>query len=327
MGIRANGDPKYMALYDALASDVRWRIMEMIASEEMNVKEIAACLGLSPAIVTMHLRKLEQAELIGCRRVRRNGGTHKLCSLKQSMIEIELPLTRSARSYREQTIPVGHYTAFEVFPTCGLATKEQIIGQFDDPRYFLDPERVNAAILWFGQGYVEYKTPNYLLAGERAEEIEISMEIASEAPGLSDHWLSDIRFVFNGVSLGTWTSPADFGRAARGKYTPDWWQREVNQYGLWKTIRVNANGTFMDGEPLSDVSIEDLRLEEPFWTLRYTVDGDAEHVGGLTLYGAGFGNHDKDIVVRVYNSKTTDSRLHREEAHDERTKRGQACLK
>ncbi|PZD95107.1 transcriptional regulator [Paenibacillus sambharensis] len=298
--MKVNGDPEYMALYEALASEVRWRIMELVSAQEMNAKDIATCLGLTPGIVTMHLRKLEQAELISCQRVRRNGGTHKLCRLKQDVIEIELPFQATARSSREQSIPVGHYTAFEVFPTCGLATKEKYIGHFDDPRYFLDPERVNAAILWFGRGYVEYKTPNYLLSGDNPEEIEISAEFASEAPGLNDHWPSDIRFVFNGVTLGTWTSPADFGRAARGKHTPDWWMRDVNQYGLWKTIRVNADGTFIDEERLSDVTIGDLRLHESFWTLRFAVDETAEHVGGLTLYGSGFGNHDKDIVVKVY---------------------------
>lgn len=300
MTIKANGDQKFMPLYETLASEVRWSIMKMIADREMNVKDIAAALELSPSIVTMHLRKLEQAELIGSRRIRLNGGTHKLCFLKQKNIEIELPFARQCSKVKEQTISVGHYTAFEVHPTCGLGTHEKEIGVWDDPRYFLDPERVHAAILWFGRGYVEYKTPNYLLPEQNVEAIEISMEIASEAPGLNDHWPSDIRFLFNGIPLGIWTSPADFGRAARGRYTPKWWHRNVNQYGLLKTIRIDANGTYMDGERMSHISIEDIKLEEPFWTLRFAVDDDAENIGGLTLYGAGFGNHNQDIVIRVY---------------------------
>ncbi|CAM3238466.1 ArsR family transcriptional regulator [Paenibacillus lupini] len=298
--IKANGDSRFLPLYEALASEVRWRMMDLIADREMNVKDIAAALELSPSIVTMHLRKLEQAELIGSRRVRLNGGTHKLCFLKQKSIEIELPSASRNARVREQMISVGHFTAFDVHPTCGLGTQEKEIGVWDDPRYFLDPERVHAAILWFGRGYVEYKTPNYLLAHQKAEAIEISMEIASEAPGLNDYWPSDIQFAFNGISLGTWTSPADFGRAARGKYTPEWWHRNVNQYGLLKTIRIDAFGTFMDGERISDVTVADIKLEEPFWTLRFTVDEEAVNVGGLTIYGAGFGNHDQDIVIRVH---------------------------
>lgn len=298
--INANGDKSFMPLYEALASEVRWTIMELLANREMNVKDIAAVLELSPSIVTMHIKKLENADLIGSRRVRVNGGTHKLCFLKHNNIRIELPCSIHSSSIKEQTISVGHYTAFDVYPTCGLGTPEKEIGVWDDPRYFLDPERVHAGILWFGRGYVEYKAPNFLLPDQNAEAIEISMEIASEAPGLRDYWPSDIRFTFNGITLGTWTSPADFGRAARGKYTPEWWHRNVNQYGLLKTIRVDAAGTFIDGEWMSDVTVSDIKLMEPFWTLRFSVEEDAANIGGFTLYGAGFGNHDQDIIIRVH---------------------------
>ncbi|WP_059051810.1 ArsR/SmtB family transcription factor [Paenibacillus senegalimassiliensis] len=298
--IKANGEAKYLSLYEALASEVRWKIMKLVADKEMNVKDIAASLALSPSIITMHIRKLEQAGLITTHRVRAGGGTHKMCSLKHHSIEIELPSANRQEQVREQHISVGHYTAFEVYPTCGLGTKEKEIGVWDDPRYFLDPERVHASILWFGRGYVEYKMPNFLLEDELPEALEISMEIASEAPGLRDEWPSDIGFTFNGTFLGTWTSPADFGRAARGKLTPAWWHRNVNQYGLLKTIRIEPTGTYMDGERMSEVTLADIGLHEPFWTLRFAVDEQAVHVGGLTLYGSGFGNHDQDIVVRAY---------------------------
>ncbi|CAM4432954.1 transcriptional regulator [Paenibacillus macerans] len=300
MIIKANGEPKFMPLYEALASEVRWKMMSLLADCEMNVKDIANRLELSPSIVTMHIRKLEQAGLVGSRRVRLNGGTHKICFLKQKNVEIELPSAGHTAKIREQSISVGHYTAFEVHPTCGLGTREKEIGVWDDPRYFLDPERVHAAILWFGWGYVEYKIPNFLLADQTADAIEVSMEIASEAPGLRDYWPSDIEFIFNGISLGTWTSPADFGRAARGKFTPEWWHRNVNQYGLLKTIRIDASGTFIDDERMSEVTLADIKLREPFWTLRFAVDERAVNVGGLTLYGSEFGNHDQDIVIRAY---------------------------
>ncbi|MDO7908778.1 ArsR family transcriptional regulator [Paenibacillus sp. JX-17] len=302
--IKANGEPKYMVLYEALASKVRWKIMKLLSNNELSVKEIAAELELSPSIITMHVRKLEQAELIGSRRVRRDGGTHKLCFLQQKRIEIELPSSSANMKVIEQPISVGHYTAFDVQPTCGLGSREKEIGVWDDPRYFWDPERVHASILWFGQGYVEYKVPNYLSPDQTAVAVEISAELASEAPGLKDHWPSDITFRFNDVRLGTWTSPADFGRAARGKYTPEWWHRNVNQYGLLKTIRMDHSGTYIDGNKMSEVTITDLKLTEPFWTLRFSVEADANNVGGLTLYGSGFGNHDQDIVIRVYHDES-----------------------
>ncbi|WP_046226420.1 ArsR/SmtB family transcription factor [Paenibacillus dauci] len=298
--LKTDGQSQYLPVYEALASEVRWKIMEFLVSGEKSVKEIAAMLQLSPSIVTMHVRKLEAAGIISSRRVRREGGTHKLCFLVQDSIQIALPSSSRLNGVTEHHIPVGHYTDCEVYPTCGIGTSEKELGVWDDPGYFHDPERVQAAILWFAKGYVEYKLRNPLKQEQIVEQIEISMEIASEAPGLRDAWLSDITFTFNGTRLGTWTSPADFGRAARGKYTPEWWHRNLNQYGLLKTIRMDRSGTYMDEERMSDITIGDLNLQESYWTLRFAVEEDAAHVGGLTLYGAGFGNHDQDVVVRAY---------------------------
>ncbi len=56
----------------------------------------------------------------------------------------------------------------------------------------------------------------------------------------------------------------------------------------------------MDEERMSEVTLADIRLGEPFWTLRFAVDEHAVNAGGLTLYGSGFGNHDQDIVIRVH---------------------------
>lgn len=50
---------------------------------------------------------------------------------------------------------------------------------------------------------------------------------------------------------------------------------------------------------MSEVTLAEIKLQEPFWTIRFAVDEQAAHVGGLTLYGSGFGNHDQDIVIRV----------------------------
>lgn len=302
--IRANTDRKWLPLYEALASEVRLKILELLAEKPMNLKEIAERLALSSAILTMHVRKLELAGLIATKMVRKEGGTHKMCSLAESAIEITLPHTEAEEKlFYEQHIPVGHYTSFEVFPTCGIATPEKLVGQYDDPRYFLDPERVNAGIIWFGKGYVEYKLPNYLRSSQIAEELEISFEIGSEAPGTNDQWPSDIRFYLNGVRLGEWTSPGDYGAHSRGRFTPDWWHIPLNQYGLWKALRINREGTYMDGQRISDTTLDDLRLDGSFWTLRFAVEDDATHVGGLTLYGAGFGNYNQDIQFRMYYSQ------------------------
>lgn len=301
--IRANLERKWLPLYEALASDVRLHILELLAERESNIKELAAALGLSSAIVTMHAKKLEKGGLIRTKLVRRAGGTHKICSLAVDRIEMVLPqLAPATRECHEVAVPVGHFTDFDVHPTCGLATTERIIGQYDDPRYFMEPERMHAQILWFGKGFVEYRIPNYVLAGQRLDEIEISFEIGSEAPGVRADWPSDIYFYLNDTLLGVWTSPGDSGEG-RGRLTPAWWS--VNQYGWLKVIRITDEGTFLDGQRLSDVRLGDLVIARNHWDLRLAVPDDAEHVGGLTIYGEGFGNYDQSILFRTYRTGGT----------------------
>ena len=65
------------------------------------------------------------------------------------------------------------------------------------------------------------------------------MELSSEVPGTSADWPSDITLAVNGVDVGTWTSPGDFGDK-RGVYTPDWWKLKGSQYGKLKNWRING---------------------------------------------------------------------------------------
>ncbi|PQP83010.1 transcriptional regulator [Paenibacillus sp. PCH8] len=298
--IRANTDAEWLPLYEALASEVRLQIIRLVAETPMNVKDLAASLGLSSAIVTMHVRKLQDVGIIQSKMIRKDGGTHKMNSLAVDWIGISMPQeTGTARKLHEVSVPVGHYTHFDVYPTCGLATSNQVIGQYDDPRYFLDPERMHAHILWLGRGFVEYKIPNYILSGQQINAIELSLEMGSEAPSVNPNWPSDITFMLNGIRLGEWTSPGDSGNG-RGMFTPEWWSDSVNQYGMLKVLRITHEGTFIDGQHLSEITLADIPVERNQWTLRLSVEEDAQHVGGLTLYGQGFGNYDQDILFRLY---------------------------
>lgn len=161
---------------------------------------------------------------------------------------------------------------------------------------------MNAQILWFTQGYIEYQIPNLLEDDQKLEMLEISMEIASEFPFSNNNWPSDISFSLNGKDLGTWTSPGDFSDT-RGKNNPSWYPDNLNQYGLLKTIRIMDHGTYMEGEPLSATKISDFHSSDTqLWTLRIEVKSDAANVGGCTIYGKKFGNHEQDIDFRLFYS-------------------------
>ncbi|MDQ8734842.1 ArsR family transcriptional regulator [Paenibacillus sp. LHD-38] len=291
----------HLPIYEALASDVRLRIIQLLALQEMNIKDLAQALELSSPIMTMHVKKLEKAGLINSEMVSSSGGTKKMCKLITDSIEIDFPSKKrpALRTYHENIVSIGHYTDFEVEPTCGLATTVKVIGMFDEPRFFLDPERMNAKILWFSSGFIEYKMANFLLKSEKPTELEISFEISSEAPFANENWPSDISFYLNGTKIGLWTSPGDFG-GKRGKYTPDWWWDEINQYGLLKVLKITSNGTFIDGQQISDVTLDEVNILSKQWKFRIAVEEDAENVGGVTLFGSGFGNYNQDIVFKLY---------------------------
>jgi len=291
---------KSLPVYEALASPVRLRILRLLANRPMNIKELAAAVGLSSAIMTMHVRKLSECGLVVTQMAPGKSGLQKICSLAVTSADIHFPVQATAerKSYRVE-IPVGHYSDFHIEPTCGIATTAKIIGSFDDPRYFWDPERIDAAILWFGTGFIEYKTPNYLLSSQEPEEFVFTMELASEAPGTRDDYPSDITFTLNGMQLGTWTSPGDYGDQL-GKYTPDWWPRQANQYGLLKRLRITGDGTYMDGLKMSDITFRDIDIRQKQWTFRLSVEPDARYPGGLTLFGKGFGNYGEHPSAEVF---------------------------
>ena len=295
--------PENAAFFRALASDVRLKVIQLLSDEDLNIKELAEKTGVSSPIMLKHVQVLESAGLVTSRLIKRNGSTSRICTLVFAEYRFLLDSRRrglpSAYSF---SIPVGQYFDIDGKPTCGLATEKKVIGFRDDPGVFWEPECVNAQLLWFTQGFVEYRMPNYLSPGHRPLEVELSFEIASEAPDFADDWPSDITLYINGVKLFTWTSPGDFG-VKRGALTPDWWPS--NQYGLLKEVRVTPGGVIMDNDKVSDVSLEQvLSGIGHYMSIRFEVAENAKNVGGLTLFGKNFGNYAQDISVRVFFEKS-----------------------
>lgn len=287
-----------LPVYEALSSEVRLHIIRLISEKPMSVKELAQELGLSSAIVTKHLDKLAAAELVTSKRV----GRSKMTELRVDTIEVKFPREIYPTFQVHQTsIPVGHYTEYRVMPSCGLAGKNGYIGKVDNPRYFMEPERMNAGMIWFNNGYVEYQTPNFIQGHEHLEMLDLTAELGSEFPFSNNTWPSDITFFINGKEIGTWRSPGDFSDI-RGKYTPKWVPDNVNQYGVLKTLRVTDHGTYLDGQPFTDICLKDLPIDQETWTVRFEVKEKAEKAGGCTIFGQGFGNHDQNIELLAYYS-------------------------
>ncbi len=286
-----------------LASPVRVSILKLLGMHgPKNVNQIAAELNVPQSTVSTNMQILEDAGLIVTRTEKARKGSQKVCESAFTEILVAFRDVRSERDSNaiEVSMPLGLYTQCEVSAPCGMCSTEGVIGLLDVPNTYLEPDRMRASLLWFTSGYVEYQFPNNAkLKNTRPSEIEFSMELSSEVPGTSAEWPSDISLEVNGVDVATWTSPGDFGDQ-RGLYTPEWWKLAGSQYGKLKTWRINGEGSYVDGLRVSDVTLSDLEIDRHrSIRMRIGVHEEAEHPGGINIFGRGFGNYDQDIVMRI----------------------------
>lgn len=286
--------------FKALGSDTRIQILNiLLEKEQMSMNQLATELNISNGALTGHIKKLEECGLINISNESAGHGNQKMCSVTQDRIIVDIKKPIDYKNVFETEIKVGQFSRHQVWPTCGIATSESVIGELDDIRYFNHPDRFTANILWFTKGYVEYTIPNLIPSNQRITQLSISAELSSEAPGIDNNWPSDISFYINDTKIGMWTSPGDFGDV-HGMFTPQWWPQNWNQYGLLKLLVINDYGTYIDGLKISDVSTLSLHLDyNSDIRLRLAVENDSEHVGGITLYGKSFGNYDQDIRVAI----------------------------
>jgi len=284
----------------ALASELRLKILALLDGKNLNVLELSQQLQIPVSTVSNSVEVLEEAGLITTRRQKGVRGVMKVCSREAEQVTIELHRTgrREVESYF-QSMPVGQYTDCRVKPVCGLLGAERLIGEMDSEASFYDSHRHEAQLLWFRQGYVEYRFSNQPLKDRTLRCMEISFEACSEVQGFCPECPSDVTVCINGVELGCWRCPGDFG-GRPGRFSPAWWPVDKTQYGILTRWRVDERGCWLNDAPLSEVKLADLGLEDmPYITLRIGIRPDAEQQGGLNLFGEGFGDYQQAIVMRL----------------------------
>ncbi len=292
-----------LKVFEALGSEVRISIIKLLMEKgRMSMNDLARTLSLTNGALTSHVRKLEEADLIRINTEPSGHGNLKICEPHLDKILFVFSGRQTLQNEFRSHLRAGQYSSCKVYPTCGLATANTLIGDVDDPRYFTHQKRFEADILWFTKGYVEYMIPCILPPNAVIEQLSVSAELSSEAPGSNSNWPSDIHFYLNEFLLGFWTSPGDYADVP-GIFTPGWWYSNWNQYGLLKTLTVNRSGTFMDDIQISEISIDKLDLSplSPIF-FKIAVPDTARHVGGLTIFGRDFGNYNQDIEFRILYS-------------------------
>lgn len=281
---------------NALASNTRINIINLLLQKPMSVTEIADSLQMPVSSAISAVLKLEKANLV----TTRTQGSKKICSIEYSTIMLMLSQDSKSLQIHQPSsmfsVLIGSYVDYCAVPSCGLLGKKNFIGGgLDDATAFELPEKNEARLIWFRKGYLEYRIKNPQTIQQRLSSISISAELCSEFPGYNNNFPSEIYLRINEKEIGIWKSAGDFG-GKQGVFTPSWWGLNFTQYGNLTTWSITKRGSYVNGEKYSDITIDTVIDDtQPFIAFRIGTDTN----GGMNIFGKNMGNYNQDIFVQL----------------------------
>lgn len=295
-----NDIEKTVLVTRALSSDVRLRTLQLLHERSCNITEIAEFFDLPISTIANHIRVLEDAGLISTSERPGVRGSQKVCGIAFDDVYFSSFEAQSKESEFHYTIPmrIGHYYNCEVSAPCGVVSAKEYIGTEDEPSVFFANNRVDAQLLWFHTGYVEYRFPLTQYANQAITALRFTLEICSEAPGFNNQWPSDIDIHIQNHFCGTIHSEGDFG-GIKGTLNPSWWSLSKTQYGMLHEIKITESASFIDGVKIGELSISDLDLSKSYISFCIELREDAENAGGINIFGEAFGNHPQAIQLEI----------------------------
>ena len=303
LSISLKNEKKCSVIFKILANKTRRDILRLLADGHRSIQNIAFELDLPLSTVSEHVSLLIKTGLVSVVKKVSNRGQTKIISIQFESFVLDMTNDfKSATLKKDFTIdiPIGSYTSFCVNKLCGMISNDGYIGERDNKNCFYSIDRFSAQLIWFDYGYLEYKVPLKKEYLTNVNSIMLTLEICSEAPAFDENWKSDIFFEFNNVNIGFFTSFGDYG-ARRGKLTPKWWSN-CTSYGMLKCIEVKKDGSYINGEKVSNVTINDLNLyENDIFIIKLGVKENAKNRGGLNLFGDCFGDYPQNIVLSIFN--------------------------
>ncbi|MFA9375532.1 MAG: ArsR/SmtB family transcription factor [Lachnotalea sp.] len=285
----------------ALASEVRIDILKLLCKETLKVNEIAQRLNIPASTAALNVKVLEEAGLIKCDLQPGIRGSMKVCykQVEQLTIMLDFDEGKDKNCTEIISMPIGNYVDYKVTPTCGIVNEKGHIDDEDEPRCFYNPLRITAKLIWFGEGYVEYRFSNATIQNRKVKKAELSVELCSETADYDLNCKSDITVWINGTDAGTWCSPSDFG-GRRGKLNPSWWPDKNTQYGNLKTWKITEKGTFIDNQLMNECTVSEYNLaDNPFISVKIGIKEDANNIGGVNIFGDSFGDYPQNIVLKL----------------------------
>lgn len=290
----------------ALSSPVRLAILKQLTVKSVALKELADKLEMPLNTLLKHVSELEKAGLIVTQVNYTSKGKERRCYRATDNVSVDLTAFAEEdappQTVEEHSISLGSYFDFhDLASPCGMATAKESVNPLNDISVFLSSKRTRAQIIWFSQGLLEYRVP--LPSGEKLKKlkgIEVSFEACSESPFYNNNYKSDISVFINEKRIGVYSSSGDYGDR-KGFLNPDFWKMGLTQYGKFLLFKIGETQTSLNDEFLSYVKLPDLRLDaikKNYLTLKIGVEPSAKHVGGINLFGKGFGDYKQDILFK-----------------------------
>ncbi|MGN1039818.1 MAG: ArsR/SmtB family transcription factor [Candidatus Fimimonas sp.] len=299
-----NKDVNSIALLGrALSLPLRIEILQELNVKPMSLTDIARRFNIHASSAAVHLRILQDASLVFTQdSTIKKGVKYYSYPLEKNIIihlRNEFGISNELKPY-VKNIAIGEYVNAEFGDTCGFASETTMLNDGIKNLVFAE-NRKEAQILWTSDGFVEYAFPNVYALNKKIDQVEINLEICSEARGYNEDYVSDISFFINDKRLCVFQCPGDYGKRY-GKYTPSWWYNESTKYGLLTTISITDKGILLNGKTVNNsIKLKDLKLDEGLATrFKIAIEKDAVHKGGFNLFGEKFGDYNIPIVFTAY---------------------------
>lgn len=129
MGKRINleEEKELTALGKALSSEIRLRILGLLQDGPLCINEIAEILQIPSSSAALHVRVLEEAELIRTELKPGIRGAMKLCIRQETTLMLDLQKKNDRQREEVISMPVGNYVDYKITPTCGMVNEEEYI--------------------------------------------------------------------------------------------------------------------------------------------------------------------------------------------------------
>jgi len=294
---------KLCAVCKALGNEVRLEIYANVVDDPMRLSEISRRFNLSHSATLHHIGVLKDAGLVYIDyEPAKKGAAQVVYNAHVGKILLDV--------YRKENVgngictyildmPVGQYV-----DATGDERVRYVCADHKVRESAFFPDHVDAIVVWFYKsGHLSYLFPTDVFRCYKAESVEFTVELCSEAPHYRNEWKSDVEFLLNGKKLCDYTCPGDFGD--RSGLCSDleiiYETHAGTQYGQLVSVKVDESGVWLNQRLVSkDVTFSSLGLAEmDNLTLTMRVDKDAEHVGGLNVFGRKAGDFAQDIRMIV----------------------------